>query len=56
MLTLEQCRIYLGKNDYSNIEVEEIRENLYQFAEIFVQDFIENQRNNNGNRETNTSK
>jgi hypothetical protein len=35
MLTVKQCRKYL-KNDYSDKEVEKIRNNLYDLADLII--------------------
>lgn len=41
MLSVEQCKKYLKDGDYTKQEIEEIRDSLYQLAEILVTEYIE---------------
>ena len=41
MLSVEHCEKYFKDSDYEKEEIENIRESLYQFAEILVGDYIE---------------
>ena len=41
MLSVEKCKKYLKNSDYTEQQIEEIRDNLYQLAEILVDDYIQ---------------
>ncbi|MBI4232111.1 hypothetical protein HY605_02665 [Candidatus Peregrinibacteria bacterium] len=57
MLTLEQCREYLGEDfkDLSDQEIEDIKNTLYQLANVLVDGFIKNKEAKNGNNKTDGS-
>lgn len=40
MLSVEQCKKYLPAGKYTDEEIERMRDELYQVAEILVDDFI----------------
>ena len=40
MLSVEQCKKYLPAGQYTDEEIEQMRDELYQVAEILVEDFI----------------
>lgn len=40
MLSTAECRRRLGKDNYSEREVEEIRDCLYQLANLLVNDYV----------------
>jgi len=42
MLSVNHCKEYLNnsKNSYTDKEIEEIRDSLYQIAEILVEDYL----------------
>ncbi len=40
MLSTTECKKRLGKNNYSEREVEEIRDCLYQLANLLVNDYL----------------
>ena len=41
MLSVEQCKKFLVENNYENQEVEEIKDCLYQIAELIITDYME---------------
>lgn len=58
MLTLEQCRKYLGEHEskMSDQEVEELKDLLYQLANVLVDGFLmRDEEDKHGNSETNRS-
>lgn len=40
MFSMEECKKYLKSNNYTNAEIEEIKETLYTLASIAVTEFI----------------
>lgn len=40
MLSVEQCKKYLPSGKYTDEKIEQMRDSLYQLAEILVEDFI----------------
>ena len=48
MLTVERCKKYLKGSNYTDKEIEEIRNSLYQVAEILTEQYIKDK--DNGNR------
>lgn len=40
MLSVEQCRKYLPSGKYTDEQVEQMRDELYQLADILVEDFL----------------
>jgi hypothetical protein len=45
MLSFQLCKKYLKNNTYTNQQTEEIRDKLYQLAEILVSSYISNKKN-----------
>ena len=41
MLSVEHCEKYFKDSDYEKEEIENIRDFLYQFAEVLVGDYLE---------------
>lgn len=41
MFSTTECKKRLGKNNYSEREIEEIRDCLYQLASLLVDDYVE---------------
>lgn len=39
-LSIEQCRKYLKNCEYTDEQVEEIRDSLYQLANVLVDDYL----------------
>jgi len=58
MLSVEQCRKYLGDNGskLGDQEVNELKNLLYQLAGVLVDDFLEVKERENGDGKTNRSK
>ena len=46
MLSVEQCKKHLANNDYTDEQIEEIRENLYQLANVFVEEYLQSKKKN----------
>lgn len=49
MLSIEVCRKILGvsKEELSDVQIENIRYNLYQFSQVIIDNYIEVKRNKN---------
>jgi len=47
MLSIEQCKKKIKSNNFTDQEIEEIRDSLYQLADILVTDFINQEINEN---------
>ena len=47
MLSTEQCKKYLKGADYTIEQVERIRNSLYQAAEILIEQYIKDKKNDN---------
>ena len=45
MLSFQKCKKLFKKNTYNNQQIEEIRYNLYQIAELLVSNYISNKKN-----------
>jgi len=45
MLSFQLCKKYLKNNTYTNQQTEEIRDKLYQLAEILISSYISNKKN-----------
>ncbi len=45
MLSVEKCKKYLDGNSFTDEEIEEIRNSLYQAAELLIDKFIEEKNN-----------
>lgn len=58
MLSIEQCRKYLGDNGSSMTEqeVDELKNLLYQLANVLVDGFLEGKDLKNGDSKTDRSK
>lgn len=44
MLTVEKCKNKLKNNNYTDDQIKDIRENLYQLANIFVEEYLRNKK------------
>jgi len=44
MLSVEKCKEYLSDNAYTDDEIEEIRNSLYQAAELLIDKFLEDKK------------
>ncbi len=42
MLSVEQCKKYLPVGKYTDEEIEQMRDNLYQLADILVEEYLKN--------------
>jgi len=51
MLSVEQCKKFIKNSNYTDQQIEEIRDNLYQLAEILVDDYISKKGVKNDNRQ-----
>jgi hypothetical protein len=40
MLSVEECRKYLKEADYTQKQIEEMRDSLYQLAELLVTEYV----------------
>ncbi|MFZ3044255.1 MAG: hypothetical protein WA058_04095 [Minisyncoccia bacterium] len=40
MLTIQECRKYVGKSDLTDEKLEEVRDVLYVFAHKLIEDFL----------------
>jgi len=40
MLSVEQCKKYIPAGEYTDEEIEQMRDSLYQLAGILVEDFM----------------
>ena len=40
MLSIEQCKQYLPKGDYTDEQIDHIRQSLYQMADLFITEYI----------------
>ncbi len=47
MLSTEQCKKYLKGGNYTDNEIEEIRNSLYQTAEILIEQYVKDKNNDN---------
>ena len=47
MLTVERCKKYLKGSNYADKDVEEIRNSLYQTAEILIEQYVKDKNNDN---------
>ena len=45
MLSIQQCRKYLDNCPYTEKEIENVRDSLYQIAELLVNKYIEKKEN-----------
>lgn len=45
MLSFQSCKKLLKKDTCNNQQIEEIRDNLYQLAEILISSYISNKKN-----------
>jgi len=46
MLSVEKCKEYLSDNYNTDDEIEEIRNSLYQAAELLIDKFVEDKKDN----------
>jgi hypothetical protein len=42
MLSVEQCKRYIPKGKYTDEQIEQIRDSLYQLTEILVDSYLKN--------------
>ena len=59
MLSFQACKKLFKKNTYNDQQIEEIRYNLYQIAELLVSNYISNKENtllSKGKKEKNERK
>lgn len=49
MLSVEQCKKYLKRGDYSEEQIETIRTGLYQLADIFITEYFESKNKKDDN-------
>jgi hypothetical protein len=47
MLSVEKCKKYLGENYCTEDEIKEIRNSLYQAAELLIDKFVDDKKDNN---------
>jgi hypothetical protein len=40
MLSVQECKRYLHKGEFSDEQVEQIRDSLYQLADLFIREYI----------------
>lgn len=40
MLSIQECKTYLRKGDFTDSQVEQIRDSLYQLADLFIAEYI----------------
>jgi hypothetical protein len=40
MLSIQECKPYLRKGDFTDGQVEQIRDSLYQLADLFIAEYI----------------
>ena len=40
MLSVEQCKKYLNSGGYTDQQIEEIRERLYQLARMLIEEYL----------------
>ena len=40
MLSIEECKKYLHNGNYTDEQVEQIRQSLYQLADLFITEYI----------------
>jgi hypothetical protein len=46
MISVEKCKKLLNDNSYTDKEIEEIRSSLYQAAELLIDKFVEDKKDN----------
>jgi len=52
MLSLQLCKNLLKKDNYTNQQIEEIKNTLYQLAELLVDKYISNKKITNQTRKS----
>jgi len=40
MLSVQECKQHLRKGDFTDEQVEQIRDSLYQLADLFIKEYI----------------
>jgi|GEM_PF-3457103 len=55
MLSVEECRKYLKKGDFSDNQVNEIKDSFYQLARILVAEFLKKNKSENSTEEKHVS-
>ena len=48
MLSVQECKQYLRKGDFTDEQVEQIRDNLYQLADLFIAEYIKTKKGGKG--------
>ncbi len=46
MLSVKKCKAILNDNSYTDKEIEEIRNSLYQAAELLIDKFVKDRKDN----------
>ncbi len=44
MLSVEECKKYLRNGNYTDEQVEQIRQGLYQLADLFITEYIKDKK------------
>ena len=44
MLSIQQCKNHIGKCNFTDQQIEEMRDNFYQLANIFVKEYLQNKK------------
>ena len=55
MLSVEECRKYLKKGCFSDNQIDEIKDGLYQLAGILVAEFLKKNKSENSTKEKHVS-
>ena len=48
MFSVEECKKCLRKGDFTDEQAEQIRDNLYQLADLFIAEYVKSERTTNG--------